>query len=333
MGADGASNKDKVVDVDAAPSSTSAGATPAAAAKEAPAASSEKDAPAKKKVSAESEAMGLKSKKAVAAEKSKTEGKATKKDAPTAAATKPAAAAASTSAAKPAVSAVASKPAARPSEGLADDALTQIAQAKFEVQEEKLKEVVRQSVALLRDYQKLDATECTRKIADIQKALLKYEMQHIRAWEFQEQRRQAEVEALEAQTQEYQKNAEAEGGKLPLLREALERERRRRKRYEGYEDLAAEVNTKKSRPESKSEIQAATEEIARLQQQQRDLDDFTEERNARAAQLRLAVAELQKDLLHEKKLRSEVLGQEEVTASAAAASPSPPAAELVEVIS
>eukprot|EP00930_Biecheleria_cincta_P075320 TRINITY_DN62485_c0_g1_i1.p1 TRINITY_DN62485_c0_g1~~TRINITY_DN62485_c0_g1_i1.p1 ORF type:complete len:332 (+),score=125.57 TRINITY_DN62485_c0_g1_i1:36-998(+) len=320
MGADG----EKVVDVDAAAS------TGASAAKEAPAAS-EKEPPAKKKVSAESEAMGLKSKKA-AAEKSKTEGKATKKDAPAGTASKPSATAAATSA-KPAVSAVAAKPAARPSEGLADDALTQIAQAKFEAQEEKLRDVVRQSMALLRDYQKLDATECTRKIADIQKALLKYEMQHIRAWEFQEQRRQAEVEALEAQTQEYQKNAEAEGGKLPLLREALERERRRRKRYEGYEDLAAEVNTKKSRPESKAEIQAATEEIARLQQQQRDLDAFTEERNERAQQLRLAVEELKKDLLHEKKLRSEVLGNEEVTASAAAASPSPPAAEIVEVIS
>mmetsp|Transcript_87369 Transcript_87369/g.154917 ORF Transcript_87369/g.154917 Transcript_87369/m.154917 type:complete len:299 (+) Transcript_87369:81-977(+) len=279
---------------------------------------------------------GLKSKKA-AESNSKAEAKsASKKEA--AAATSKMVATAAASAAKPAAT---KPPAAKASEGLADDALTQIAQAKFEAQEERLKDVARQSMALLRDFQKLDASDCTRKIADIQKSLLKYEMQFIRAWEFQEHRRNIEIEALEAQTRRYREEAEEEGAKISDLRQVLETESRRRKRYEGYEEAAAEINKKKTRKESTAEIQAAIEEIAKLQMQQQELEALTEERNKRAQQLRHAVEELKTDLQKEQQLRKEVLGQEEVAAAASAAAGAsekaasgtdvPP--DLVEVIS
>merc|ERR1719356_1814827 len=127
-------------------------------------------------------------------------------------------------------------------------------------------------MALLRDFKKMDVADCTRKIADVQKSLLKYEMHFVRAWEFQEQRRYIEIEDLEAQTKSYRQEAEEEGAKIADLRQVLEKERRRRKRYEGYEEVAAEVNKKKTRTESKSEIQAAIEEIEKLQQQQRELE-------------------------------------------------------------
>jgi len=258
--------------------------------------------------------MGLKSKKTA----SESSGKP-KPNAKSAATKKEAVAATSKMIATAATSTPSKRPAAKASEGLADDALTQIAQAKFEAQEEKLKDVARQSMALLRDFQRLDAADCTRKIADIQKSLLRYEMQFIRAWEFQEQRRQSEIEALEAQTRDYRQEAEAEGAKIADLRQVLERERRRRKRYEGYEEVAAAVNKKKTRTESKSEIQAAIEEIEKLQQQQRELEALTEERNQRAQLLRQAVDELKADLQREQQLRKEVLGQEEVAAAASAA--------------
>eukprot|EP00933_Yihiella_yeosuensis_P014333 TRINITY_DN12894_c3_g1_i1.p1 TRINITY_DN12894_c3_g1~~TRINITY_DN12894_c3_g1_i1.p1 ORF type:complete len:308 (-),score=97.48 TRINITY_DN12894_c3_g1_i1:162-1085(-) len=268
----------------------------------------DKEPESKKNAGSESD-MGLRSKKAKSSE---VEGKNTK----------PASKKETTSASKPAPAAPA-KPAARPAksgEGLPDEVLTRIAQEKFEVQEEKLKDVARQSIALLRDYSKLDAAECNRKIADVRKSLLKYEMQYIRAWEFQEKRRCTEIKDLEAMTERFRKEAEEEGAKIAELRQVLEKERRRRKRYEGYEELAAEVNKKKTRTDSQAEIKATTEEIARLQQQQRELEALTEQRNQRAQLLAEAVAELKRDLGREADLRKEVLGEAEVAAVAAAAS-------------
>jgi len=293
------------------------------------------------------EALGLKSKKATVASSDKEAGSkgskadvkapAKKEAAPVAA--KPAAASTSAPVVKP--PAVAARPAVaagRGGDGIADDVLTQIAQAKFESQEDKLRDVARHSMALLRDFPKLEATDCDRKIADIRKVLLKYEMQYIRSWEFQEKRRRQEIEALEAETQRFRQEAEEEGAKLVELRQVLEKERRRRKRYEGYEEAAAEVNKKKTKVDSKAEIQGSTDEIARLQTQQRELEALTEERNQRAQKLRNAVEELKRDLQREHELRKEVLGEAEVGAAQAstgeaAAAAAAASADLVEVVS
>jgi hypothetical protein len=209
---------------------------------------------------------------------------------------------------------------AKTNDGLPDEALTQIAQAKFELLEDKLRDVARQSITLLRDFHKMDATECSRKITDIKKSLLKYEMLFIRAGELQEQRRRLEIKDLEAMTQRFSQEALEEGGKIVELREVLEKERRRRKRYESYEEIAAEVNKKKTRTESQAEIEACKTEIERLQRQQRELEAFTELRNQRAQLLREAVAELKRDLQREQELRQEVLGSAEVAAAASGAS-------------
>merc|ERR1711972_733027 len=101
------------------------------------------------------------------------------------------------------------------------------AQAKFEAQEERLRDVTRQWMALLRDYQKLSPTDCARRVTEIRKSLLKYEMQYIRAAEQQERRRRLEIEALEAESERCRQEAEDEGGKIVELRQVLERERKR----------------------------------------------------------------------------------------------------------
>merc|ERR1719433_2171495 len=179
--------------------------------------------------------------------------------------------------------------------GLDDEILTQIAQAKFEVQEERLRDVARHTMALLRDYKKLNATDCNRRVAEIRKSLLKYEMQYIRAWEYQEKQRRLEIEALEREAERCRQEAEEESVKIIELRQILEREKRRRKRYEGYEAAAAEVNRKKTRTDSQAEIDAVTAEIGRLQQQCAKTEAFIEQRHQRAQLLVHAVAELQLD--------------------------------------
>lgn len=245
----------------------------------------------------------------------------------------PAASTNSKSASLPASAPAAMKPPAKgASEGLADEVLTQVAQAKYEGQEDKLRDVARHSMALLRDYPKLSSAESTRKIAEIRKALLKYEMQYIRAWEFQEKRRLIEIEALAVEAQRYREEAEREGAKIAELRQVVETERRRRKRYEGYEQIAADVNTKKTRAYSKVAIDATIAEIERLGMKERELEALTELRNQRAQLLLHAVAELRTDLQGERDLRVGILGEDEANAVAAAASPSPNA-EQVEVIS
>jgi len=145
------------------------------------------------------------------------------------------------------------RPAGRPAksaDGLSEEVLTQIAQQKYEAQEDRLRDVVRQSMALLRDYKKLATPDCERRVVEIRKALLKYEMQHIRTLESQERRRKLEIQAFEGEAERCRQEAELEGAKIVELREVLERERKRRKRYEQYEELAAEVNRKKSRADS-----------------------------------------------------------------------------------
>jgi len=114
----------------------------------------------------------------------------------------------------------------------------------------------------------------------------------------------------------------------------LDCERRRRKRYEGYEALATEVNVKKSRPELKAEIESTTADIARLRQQRVDLEAMTEERNQRAQLLCQAVLELKQDLRREQDLSTGTLEAAGIAPSNAPEEPpekSP--GDMVEVIS
>lgn len=202
--------------------------------------------------------------------------------------------------------------------GLSEEALMHVAQAKFDAQEEKLRDVTRQSMALLRDYEKLSATECDRRMTDIRKHLVKYEMQFIRVWESQEKRRRLETEALRTEAQRCAKDAEAEGGKILELREVLQKERRRRKRYESYEELALEVNSMKTRADSQAEIDATTAEIARLKRRRTELEELVSTRSQRAQLLRHAVEELRLDLKQEQQLQAEVTPNASSTTTAAA---------------
>jgi len=222
-----------------------------------------------------------------------------------------------------------SKPAARQSDSLPDEMLSMIAQAKFEAQEDKLKDVARFSLALIRDYPKLSAAEVAKKVTDVQKALLKYEMQCIRAWEYQERRRRLEITGLEEEAERCRQEAVTEGQRTIELCEVLEKDRRRRKRYEGYEESAAEVNRKRTRPDSKAAIASTTEEIAKLKQSSQDCDKLQEERTKRAHLLRSAVAELSADLQKEKDFASKVLGNGAAADAKVAAAP---ATDVVDVI-
>merc|ERR1712039_173325 len=98
-----------------------------------------------------------------------------------------------------------------------------------------------------------------------------------------------------------------EGGKITDLRKNLERERKRRKRYEHYEALATEVNKMKSRPELQAEIDSATSEIARLKKQKTELEAQIEKRSQCAQLLVHGAAELKLDLQNEEDLNAKAL--------------------------
>lgn len=180
--------------------------------------------------------------------------------------------------------------------GLGDEALTQVAQAKFEAQEERLRDVARYSMALLRDYSKMGLADCQKKVTEIRKSLLKYEMQHVCVWDLQERTRRAEIANLQAEAERCRSEAEAEGQKIVECRAALGKERKRRTRYEKYEEMAADINRKKSRAESQASIDCVKADITRLKQQRDDLEDLIERRSGQAHVLREAVVTLRKDL-------------------------------------
>jgi len=204
---------------------------------------------------------------------------------------------------------------------LTEEALTQIAQAKFEAQEEKLKDVARCAMALLRDFPKLSATDRAKRVAEVQKSLLKYEMQYIRAWEYQERRREVEIARLGEEAERCRKEAQEEGEKIVGLREVLESERQRRERYEAYERAAAEVNRKRTRDDCKAAIAATKAEIERLKRRRTDHEALVEERSQRAQLLRHAVAELAADLRREQEHAAEVLRSTGATLPAGGAKP------------
>ncbi|CAL1132481.1 unnamed protein product [Cladocopium goreaui] len=197
---------------------------------------------------------------------------------------------------------------------LTDEVVTQIAQAKYEAQEDKLKDVARHSMALIRDFNKMDEQDFFRKIADIQRCLVKYEMQYIRAWEIEEKRRQREIADLEAMRSRFQKEGEAEEKQLEGQREVLQKAQVKRKRYEGYEALAASVNTKRPQHDSKELIHKLTLELQKMSQQQKRFNEMSQLRDERSRVLAKAVEELDKDFLAEQEFREENFGPDETEA-------------------
>jgi len=229
------------------------------------------------------------------------------------------------------------KPAPKKQEpNLTDEVVTQIAQAKYEAQEDKLKDVARHSMALIRDFNKMEEQDCFRKIADIQRCLVKYEMQYIRAWEIEEKRRQREIADLEAMRARFQKEGEGEEKQLEGQREVLQKAQVKRKRYEGYEALAASVNTKRPQHESKEQINKFTSELQKMHQQQKRFGQLSQHRDERSRVLAKAVEELDKDFLAEQEFREENFGPDEAEANDngnGVVCEQPNGADLVELVS
>eukprot|EP00929_Paragymnodinium_shiwhaense_P013693 TRINITY_DN121538_c0_g1_i1.p1 TRINITY_DN121538_c0_g1~~TRINITY_DN121538_c0_g1_i1.p1 ORF type:complete len:414 (-),score=110.92 TRINITY_DN121538_c0_g1_i1:100-1200(-) len=240
--------------------------------------------------------------------------------------------------AKPATAAPTPAKTAPVKPGLTEETLAQVAQAKFEAQEDKLRDVARNMMALLRDYPKLGGPEVTKKVAEIRKCLMKYEMQYLRVSELQEKRRRVEIGNLEAEAARCRQEAEVEASKLPGLHETLDLERRRRKRYEGYEEFAAEVNKKKTRTEYHAEIERVNADIADIRSQRKALEEKIDQRIRRAQLLRGAAAELAADLREEQEAAGAVLNTRDEDEPAESPSPSvappsaPAPARVVEVI-
>ena len=147
--------------------------------------------------------------------------------------------------------------------GISDESLTQVAQQKYDAQEEKFRDVAKAASALIRDYQNLKTPEFVKKVNEIRKALLKYDLQYLRVFDCQQRRRNVEIEKLKAQAIQCRLDAQKETDMSIELLAIVEKERRRRKRYASYESIATEVNKKKSRAECKTEIEATQAAIAK----------------------------------------------------------------------
>jgi len=190
--------------------------------------------------------------------------------------------------------------------GLTDEQITQIAQTKFEVQEDRLRDVMRLAMSTVRDLPKLAEADRTRRVTEVQKALLKYEMQ-IRGWEYQERRRKVEISRLEAEAVRYRKDADAECARTDELSQGLEREWKRRRFYEAHERAAIEVTQIQSTEDAVAAIAKVKEEIASLKKQRTEYDALIEERSQRAQLLQQAVQELAQDVRKEKEHASQAL--------------------------
>merc|ERR1711972_38506 len=92
-------------------------------------------------------------------------------------------AAVSSSSAKVASGSNLAKPVPKGGSGISEEILTQVAQQKYDAQEEKLREVAKCTMVLLRDYHKIGAPDTTKKINEIRKTLLKYDLQYLRVSE------------------------------------------------------------------------------------------------------------------------------------------------------
>ncbi|CAK9023091.1 Uncharacterized protein SCF082_LOCUS16059 [Durusdinium trenchii] len=152
-----------------------------------------------------------------------------------------------------------------------------------------------------------------------ERCLVKYEMQYIRAWEIEDKRRQRELLDLEVMRLRFRKEGEAEESQLEGQREVLQKGLAKRKRYEGYEELSASVNTKRPQHESKAQIQKLTVELQQMEQQQKRLAELSQHRDERSKLLMKAIEELDKDLLAEQEFRFENFGPDEPEAGESSA--------------
>jgi len=176
--------------------------------------------------------------------------------------------------------------------GLADEALTQVAQQKFEAQEDKLKDIARHAISSLRDFSQLSEADYSKKVIEIRKALMKYEMQYVRVWELQDRMRRAEMEESQSTSERLHREADDEGAVIAELMIQLEKEKQRKRRYEAHEATSSKVNQKRTRVELQAEIDAQTKEIEQLRQQNRGLKEQAEHLQQRAQLLREAAEDL-----------------------------------------
>jgi hypothetical protein len=182
--------------------------------------------------------------------------------------------------------------------GLLDEALTKVAQEKFEAQEDKLAVVAKHAMASLRDFHKLSEADYPKKVIEIRKALMKYEMQYVRVWELQDRTRQAEIADSQATCERHQAQALAEREIIGELSIQLEKEKQRKRRYEQHEATAATVNLKRTRKDLEADIETKTKEIEQLRRQNSELKEQAEQIQQRAQLLREAAVDV-KQLLAE----------------------------------
>jgi len=211
-------------------------------------------------------------------------------------------------------------------EGLSESVLTQVSQQKFEAQEEKLKDVARHAMSSLRDFSKLSEPDYAKKVTEIRKALLKYEMQYVRVWKLQDRNRQAEIEESQSNSEKFHRDANAENDVISQLTGQLEKEKVRKRRYEVHEATAAQINKKRTRVELQAEIDSKTAEIEQLRKQKQDLKDQAVQVQQRGQLLREAAEDM-------KQLLKSQLESPAAVAPAQGSSSSKAPAPLVEVIS
>jgi len=216
-------------------------------------------------------------------------------------------------------------------EGLRDDVLTQVSQQKFEAQEEKLKDVARHAMASLRDFHKLSEAEYAKKVTEIRKALMKYEMQYIRVWELQDRNRQVEIEDSQSVSERFHRDANAEAAVIAQLTGQLGKEKLRKRRYEVHEANAAQTNQKRTRLELQADIDVKTGEIEQLRKQNKDLKDQAVQIQQRGQLLREAAQDLKQLLATQMESPAGIAPVTQASASRKAAS-NPPLV-VVEVIS
>lgn len=176
--------------------------------------------------------------------------------------------------------------------GLPDEALTQAAQHKYEAQEEKLKDVARHAMSSLRDFHKLSESEYAKKVIEIRKALMKYEMQYVRVWELQDRTRRSEIDESQSKADRLHGEAGEENAKSLQLSGQLDKEKQRKRRYEAHEAAASVVNQKRSRVELQADIDAKTAEIEQLRRQKGELKEQAEHIQQRGQLLREAAADM-----------------------------------------
>ncbi|CAE7226572.1 unnamed protein product [Symbiodinium natans] len=109
----------------------------------------------------------------------------------------------------------------------------------------------------------------------------------------------------------------------------------KRKRYVGYEELAAAVNSKRPQHESKGQIEHVTADLVQMRAHGERLSRLAEFRDEKLKILLEALAELDQDSAAEQSFREETFPDEVAEhAASIVCDPSPPnTTEAVEVVS